>query len=455
MKNLNSRLISCVIIFTLIIISAGYSQEEIAITVTNSNLGLVKEQRNLDLKKGVHTINLEDIPSGIQPSSVLIESKDQAFTVLEQNYEYDLINVDKVLNKSLNQQIWLVHPEQGKISGELLSASSANLILIDDEDNLQIIPRNKEQKIYLKDYSQKKSSFITKPTLVWKVNAKKTGKHRAQISYLSKGLNWQADYVGLLNDKDTEMTLACWVTVRNTSGKSFKNTRLKLMAGDLNILKEKRLHRAPKTMAMADAAPPAFKEKAFFEYHLYSLQRLTDLGNNQVKQIQLFPETQSKIKKIYRINSKYGNKIAVIVSIKNSKECNLGFALPAGTIRLYKEDGKDLEFIGENRIKHTAKDEELEIKVGEAFDIVAERNILSTQRPSKRSKKQTVEYKIRNHKDENIEVEIIEGISSYRETKLISSNYKLIEKRADYFKFKIPVKANDESILTLEYTTNW
>jgi len=452
MKSLHRHLF---FILIMVVTTLCFAQDDVAITVTNSDLGLVKEKRILSLEKGIHSFNLEDIPTKIDPTSVLIESNGNTFNVIEQNFEYDLISVDKVLAKTIDQDIMVVHPDQGTIAGRLLSSSPANLILLDDQDNLQIVPRNKEQKIYLKDYSKKKSSFITKPTLVWKVDAAKKGEHKAQISYLSEGLNWKADYVGKLNEDDTQIGLACWITLDNRCGKSFQNARLKLMAGDLSRV-DKRMSRPVSGRGLMDlAVEPAFEEKAFFEYHLYTLQRPTDIRNNQVKQIQLFAETKSKITKSYRVDSRSSNKVAAFVSMKNSKDQNLGFPLPAGTIRLYKTDDEDLEFIGENSIKHTAKDEKLDIEVGKAFDVVAERKVLSTQRPTKRSQQQTIEYSIRNHKESDVDVDVFERLSSYQESKLLSSNFKPIEKRADYIKFKIPVEANSDTILKFEYKTNW
>lgn len=445
------------IFLSIVLVVARFSQAQnaVAITVTNSDLGLIKETRLLELEEGVQLFNLEDIPSQIDPTSVLIESKGNSFNVFEQNYEYDLIDVDKVLTKSIDQEITIIHPDQGTISGRLLSASSENIILLDHQDNLQIIPRNAEQKIYLKDYTKKKSTFITKPTLMWKIKSEKAGQFESQISYLSRGLDWEADYVGRLNENDTEIAIACWVTIHNRSGKSFQKARLKLMAGDLNVLQKRAKSAAIREEVMLAMAEEAFEEKPFFEYHLYTLQRTTDLNNNQVKQIQLFPETKSPTTKTYRVDSYSETEVKVFVSIQNSKEQNLGFPLPAGTIRIYKSDGQDLEFVGENEIKHTAKDEKLDIEVGKAFDIVAERKIISTQRPTKRSQQQIIEYSIRNHKKENIEVEVVERLGSYQQNELISSNFKPLEKRADYFKFKVPVKSTEETILTFEYRTTW
>jgi hypothetical protein len=288
------------------------------------------------------------------------------------------------------------------------------------------------------------------------MSGSKSGREKVSLSYLTHGLDWHADYVGRLNENDTELNLACWVTVENNSGKSYQRARLKLMAGDLNILQQKQPRiRREMMQVMAAEAAPAFEEKAFFEYHLYTLQRRTDIGNNQVKQIQLFPDVQADIKKSYRVSSDNPQKVEVLVSFENNKSNNLGIPLPAGNIRLYKSDGQELEFVGENRIKHTPKDEKLDITVGSAFDIVAERNQTGTKRPSDRSRQNSIEYKIRNHKDTIITVEIVERLNQYQETKILKSSIKVHEKKADYVSFLLPVKAGAENTLSFEYLTSW
>ncbi len=429
------------------------AQSDLAITVTNQNLGLVHETRQINLKKGLNDYLLTDIPQQIDATSVLIESLKKSFSVLEQNYEYDLINVDKVLAKSIDQQIWVVDPALGKISGTLLASNASYLMLLDGQQQLQIIPRNDKQKVLLKNYARHKHQFITRPTLVWKVQAEKSGTHAVGLTYLTGGLDWYADYVGKLNADDSKLQLACWVTINNTSGKVYKNARLKLMAGDLNLVKKTRR----RTVSFEDylIAPTTrkqqFEEKAFFEYHLYTLQRKTTLLNNQVKQIQLFPETDVRVQKKFVVSSYQPDKVAVKIAFKNSKQNNLGIPFPAGMVRLYKEDQQDLEFIGEDQIKHTPKDEEILLNVGNAFDIVSERNVLKREKPSKQTEKLTVEYKIRNHKRQDVVVEVIEYLPSYREVELLSSSLKPIETRAKYFKFQLKVKANDESRLEMKY----
>ncbi len=449
MKNLNS------ILFALFMVNVLVAGDDLAITVTNSNLALVREARNIELEKGTQGFNLVDIPTKIDPSSVLIESESNSFSVLEQNYEYDLVDVAKVLNKSINQNIQITHPELGEFTGRLISFSEDYLMLQNPGKELQIIPRSDHLKIILTDYGSGITPFITRPTLVWQVVAKKSGVHKTNISYLTNGLNWQADYVGRLSENEKELTLVSWVTVNNTSGKSYTDARLKLMAGDLNLVKKGR-DRAYREDRMVQAqSTGSFSEKYFFEYHLYSLKHKTTLANNQIKQIQLFPETSIKVLKKYTVNSKKGNAVDVTVSFPNTKTNQLGFALPGGKVRLYKEDEKDLEFIGEDLIKHTPKDEELVITVGKAFDVISERNVLKTERPTKRSRRQVVEYVVRNHKDKNVEIVIEEQLNIYQQNKLITSSQPPVEKQAKYYRFHLPLKANDEGTLKIEYITSW
>jgi len=448
------NLIRLSFLLALLMAQALWAGDDLAVTVTNANLALIRETRQIDLEKGIHTFHFLDIPSSIDPSSVHIESMDESFTVLEQNYEYDLVNVNKVLKKALEHKIQLIHPQLGEHRGKLLSASEKYLMLINDDGQMQIIPRSDELKVLLDDYQ--KADFRTKPTLVWQVDANKKGSRPARISYLSGGMNWRADYMGTLNADETKLTLSSWVTVENKSGKVFKDARLKLMAGDLNIVKKtKPIRMYAELDAVVGSAEKQFSEKAFFEYHLYSLQRKTTLANNQVKQIQLFPETTAKISKKYLVESSKANRVSVSVSMKNSEQNNLGMALPGGKIRLFKADGTDMEFIGEDMIKHTAEDEKLKITVGQAFDIVSERVVLKTERPAKNKRRLVVEYKLRNHKKENITVQVVEQLSAYQQSKLNSSTVQPSEKRADRLVFNVPVRAKDEATLKIEYEQSW
>jgi len=439
----------------MILVSTLIAQEDIAITVTNANLGLIREKRIIDLKKGIQEISLVEIPSEIDATSVLVENDDKKFKVLEQNYEFDLINVEKLLEKSIGTKIKVIHPQSGTVEGSLLASSRDNIILKDRDNLIQVIPRSKEQSIQLIEYESKGSGFISRPTLVWKVQAGKTGKHRLNMSYLTGGMTWRADYVGLLNDIDTRLSIAGWVTVTNKSGRKYENASLKLMAGDINVVKPRRPKAQVREMFAQSDAGSGFEEKPFFEYHLYTLDRKTDLQNNQIKQIQLFPEVESNVKKKYQVRSDNPKKVRIVVSLDNSENNNLGIPLPEGRIRIYKSDGEDIEFVGENLIEHTAKNEKLDIELGSAFDIVSERNIISTDRKMKRARRQKVEYIIRNHKDTEVVVEIIERISPYYELELHESTTPVLKKAAGMLKFLVLVPADQEKTLIIDYSTRW
>jgi hypothetical protein len=450
MKNLRTNLLVSILLTCSLI-----AQEDIAITVTNTNLGLIREKRTIDLKKGIQEISLVEIPSEIDATSVLVENDSKKFKVLEQNYEFDLINVEKLLEKSIGRRIKVIHPQSGTVEGALLASSRGNIILKDRDEMIQILPRNDKQNIQLVEYESKGPGFISRPTLVWKVDAANSGKHSLNMSYLTKGMTWRADYVGLLNKMDTKLSIAGWVTVTNKSGRKYENASLKLMAGDISVVKPRRPKVEVREMFAQSDAGGGFEEKPFFEYHLYTLDRKTDLQNNQIKQIQLFPEVESKIKKKYQVRSNNPKKVRIVVSLENSENNNLGIPLPEGRIRIYKSDGKDIEFVGENLIEHTAKNEKLDIELGSAFDIVSERNILSTDRKLKRARRQKVEYIIRNHKDSEVAVEIIEQISPYYEVELHESTIPVRKKTADMLKFLLLVPADQEKTLTMDYSTRW
>lgn len=440
-----------ILFFIFALLQLIYSQKT-TITITNQNLGLVKEERQIMLNKGRQLFNLQDIPEKIIPASVLIESE---FNVLEQNFEYDLISVDKILQKSLEKLIVIEHPDQGKVEGKLLSADYSNIIIKTSDELVQVLPRNTEQKISLKEISADGQPFIIRPTLVWDVDAVKDGNHPVNISYLTNGLNWQADYVGLLNENDSGILLSGWVTIDNKSGKSFNETRLKLMAGEINIIQQEIQPTTDYATFSIKSGRAAFEEKPFYEYHLYDLQHSTTLHNNQIKQIRLIEETDAKIKKTYRVNSNAHDKVAVVVTIDNSQANNLGMPLPAGIIRLYKKDGGDREFIGENKINHTPGNEKIDIETGKAFDIVSERIINEIKRPSNKSERISVSYSIRNHKNEKVSIEIMEMFPLYREIQIHSAGGLLLEQKAGSIKYLLNVPAGKEEKLNLDYTLNW
>ncbi len=438
--------------FLLIFSLPLWAQSNISLTVTNSNLALVRESRTIELKKGMQNFLLTDVPEQIMPTSVLVDSKGRGFHVLEQNYEYDLIGVEKLLEKSLNKTIWVVDPQLGMFSGKLLSNSSDYLMLLDEDGKIQIIPKNDQQKVVLKNFDMNQSGFITRPTLNWKIDALQAGKHSFNMSYLTKGLNWHADYVGKLNKDDTALQLASWVTVENHCGKTFRNANLKLMAGKLNLVEQTPSFSPNRMLPAILAEKQQFKEHKLFEYHMYTLQRPTTLKNNQTKQIQLLPETKVQVEKTYLVKSRGSTDVNVYISFKNSKANHLGIPLPKGIFRIYKEDNHDLEFVGEDQISHTPKDELVKLKVGKAYDLVCKRTMLKRKSIGKSGHQVTVQYVLRNHKEKDVTIIIHETIYNAKTTpKLISSDIKPKRIFNNMIEFYVPVKAGGQTKFQFTY----
>ena len=426
------------------------------VTVYNSNLGVVKESRSMDLASGLSEYLFEGVASAIDPTSVKLTSNDGSFEVLEQNYQYDLVSKAKLLEKYLGKQIsgYTVLGDQKEIvEGKLLASSGSELILQKAAGSLQIV--------YITDLKLPKlpKGLIIRPTLQWLINSDSAGSKDAQLSYMTSGMSWKSDYVIVVNKEDDMMDLNGWVTVTNNAGTTFENAVLKLVAGDVN-----RASSPQREMMMMDAVKPAamsapqFSQQQLFEYHMYDLKRPTTLKDREQKQISLMTADGVGVEKEYVYESTGGwyssgdnNKIQVKLNFKNSKENGMGMPLPKGKMRVFKADEQgSLQFIGEDYIDHTPKDETLRILMGNAFDIVGERKRM-TIRDLGCQHQVSWEVKLRNHKEEDIVVTVIER-SSWDWT-ITSSNYDHVRESNERIKFAIPVKADGESILryTIRY----
>jgi len=278
--------------------------------------------------------------------------------------------------------------------------------------------------------------LISKPTLNWLVNSTKDGNHDVEISYQTQGLNWHTEYVALLNKDDSKLDMSAWISIENNSGAQYKNANLKLVAGDVNRVDDLNLRKAGglrAEMAYMDkvGSEPQFEEKEFFEYHIYDLQRPTTISDKETKQVSLFETTGVPINKLFIYNSNGNNiengKPEVFVEFINSAKSALGMPMPKGKVRLYKSDEKDLEFIGEDLIDHTPKDEKVKLKVGEAFDIRIDEKIVSTKQISRNVSDSEFEVKIKNRKKDKSVVYI---------DRMLYSNWEILEKNHDYEKLK-------------------
>jgi len=460
-------------------------QSAMAITVYNSGSGLVRDVRDIVFPGGMVELKFMDVASGMDPTSVHFASLTNpgGISIWEQNYEFDLVSKSKLLEKYIGKEIGFKEFNQETKSydikrGILLSASEsmppppeygAEFSMMKDVFGSQgsyIIKIGNE--IQMKNLTEiilpsLPEGLITRPTLVWLLDTAGEPKHKVEMSYLTSGLNWNANYVTVVNDKDNALDLNGWVTINNTSGATYNNASLKLVAGDIHRVQPKR-EMEYETLGMADgrmakaAAAPGFEEKSFFEYHLYTLQRPATLKNNQQKQIALLESTDVPAKKLFIFEPEgdywYGGdtqkgKIQVKMQFRNSKENNLGIPLPKGTVRVYKADTDgSLQLIGEDTIDHTPKDEDLRLFLGEAFDLVGERILKNRRKISDRIWEYDVEIILRNHKAEAVQITVVDH--AWGDWTIISSTHDSNKKDASTFEFPVNVPKDGE--VKVKYT---
>ena len=429
-------------------------QQDVAVTIYNSNVGLVKDTRLIDFKPGIHELKFMDVAAKIDATTVHIKSliNGSSLKVLEQNYEYDLLSPQKLLEKFVGQKVQLatINPETKKeeiVEATLLSTQGGNIFQIGDTIHL-----GHHGRILL---SRIPENLIPQPTLVWMLENRLSKPQKLEASYLTSGVNWKADYVAVLNKLDTMVDLTGWVTIDNRSGATYQNALLKLVAGDIHRVQgEMRMDQA-RPMAAAKEATPQFKEESFFEYHLYTLDRRTTIKDNQTKQMTLLDANQVPVRKLFIFSGapqyfyyqmdqgSQKQKIGVFLELENSKKNNLGIPLPKGTIRAYKED-KDgsLQFVGEDRIDHTPKDEKFKIKIGEAFDVVGERVQTEYKRLGRNLFEIAFEVSLRNHKKEDIQVLVEETIPG--DWEMLSRTHAYEKLSAHVIRFDVPVAKDKE-----------
>lgn len=439
-------LVLSLVLLTINILAQNPERKSLAVTVYNDDLGVVKDTRVMQIPKGKSEIRLTDVSERIDPTSVHIKFSGN---ILEQNYQYDLASMDKILKRYINKKVRLIDSKGNPIEGILLTTGN-QIVLKLESSGLIMIPNLDSYRLYVDELPE---GLITVPTLIWLVDSKKDGSQDIEVSYQTKGLSWQAEYVAVLNSSDTKMDFNSWVSINNYSGTSYPDANIKLVAGDVNRVSEPHgFYESEVMVKMArDAAAPMFEEKSFFEYHIYEMLRPSTIANNETKQISLFEVSDVNIIKKYYYKTGSSNsrsnsgKVSVIVEFENKIENNLGIPMPKGKVRLYKSDGKTLEFIGEDLIDHTAKNEKLKLKVGDAFDIVVEETLVNEKRISDKVYEYEYEIKIRNTKTEDVVVDVESNV--YGNWEILSSTFKHEKKDARTIAFKVPVKKSAESVL--------
>jgi hypothetical protein len=438
------NLFNITIIFLIISFSQILAQET-NVTIYNDNLGVVKEVRKVNLKKGVSKIRITDVPSQIDPTSVHLKFSGK---VLEQNYKYDLADMGTILSKYIDKQVSASDNKGETISGKLLSAQGGRLVLQQKDGGLLMIP---DYKNYSISVNKLPDGLITMPTLEYLVKSKLQGKSSVELSYLTSGMSWNAQYVLVLSEDESKLNLNSWVSITNQSGATFNNAKLKLVAGDINRARSNEPQPVYMTAKRYDSnQEQAFEGRSFFEYHIYDLKRKTTLANNEKKQIAFISAANIGATKIYRFSSylyeeKEKENVEVEINFENNKQNNLGVPLPAGKVRLFKKDKESLELIGEDMINHTPKDEKIKLKVGKAFDVLATAKNLKREKISSDVDELTRAVTIFNHKDKSITVEVEQKLAG--NWQLISTDFDFVKTDANTALFKIPVPANGKTKL--------
>jgi hypothetical protein len=437
-------------------------QEDLSVTVYNSDLALVRDIRRLTLGRGISNLHFMDIAATVNPATVHFRSLTEpaGVSVLEQNYEFDLLEPQKLLQKYVGRDVTLVRVRQDggstreeEVRARLLSFNGAPVWQIGDE----IVTGMHADHIR---FPELPDSLYSRPTLIWTLDNRGAGTHRVEASYLAGKLSWNADYVLTVGRDDKTGDLDGWVTLTNGSGTAFRNARLQLVAGELNRVRQMLGRLAADSAMMERVAPSAqMAEESFSEYHLYTLGRKTTINNNETKQVSMLGGTNVPIMKRYVIDGQdfyYRNVhhpgsplkdvVQVYYQFRNDQQAGLGMPMPAGVVRVYQADSTGgLQFAGEDRIDHTPKDETLNIKIGHAFDVVAERKQVEFQKISARVYEVEFEVALRNHKSSPINVEVNEPVGGTWQ--MLRSTHEWTRTDAWAAQFKVPVQAGGGSTL--------
>lgn len=427
---------------------------EVSLTVYNQDLALVRETRPLTLPRGTGEVRLGEVAARLDPTSVhLVPVRSGAFAVLEQNFQYDLASAERLLERSLGANL-SVTGKTGEVTEGKLVFFDASALVLETARGVRMLYRNdlREQVI-----PALPGGLVSRPTLAWWVEAASAGAADAELSYLTGGMSWHAEYVAVVNPDDTALTLSSWVSVDNRSGATYPEAKLKLVAGDVHRVREEFRHmRGVATEGVMMEAAKPFAERELFEYHLYELQRPTTVADRETKQIALFhPASVRQVEKKFTFDAiQLGPKVVVTLEFENRSENGLGMALPGGKVRVYKQD-KDgsQEFVGEDRVDHTARNEKVRLTVGKPFDVVAERKQTSHRRVSDHVTDEAFQIEVRNRKKEAITVVVVEHPQG--DWEVFEKSRDFVKKDAFTIEFTVRVPADSTAKVTYGVRTRY
>jgi hypothetical protein len=445
-------------------------QVDLSVTVYNSDIALVRDVRNIDLPRGTFNLSFMDIAATVNPATVLFRSLSEPsrVSVLEQNYEYDLLEPEKLLRKYVGRDVTLVRnrqvngtTQQEEVTAHLLSYNNQPVWRIGRE----IVTGLHADHIR---FPELPDTLYSRPTLIWTLDNGGAARHRVEAKYLAGKLSWNADYVLTVGRDDKAGDIDGWVTLTNGSGTAFRNAKLQLVAGDLNRVRQNiQRMMADEAMSRREAPAAPMAQEAFSEYHLYTLGRKTTINHNETKQVSMLSGTGFPVQKRYVVNGNqfyYHNgvrpgapikdSVEVFYQLKNEEKSGLGMPMPAGTVRVYQADSNGgVQFVGEDRIMHTPKDETLNLKIGNAFDVVCERNQVDFEKIG--TNVWEIEYAItlRNRKTTPITVEVNEPIGAMT-WRMVHATHKWTKTAAFAAQFTVPVEAGAEAVLKFRVRVN-
>ena len=447
------------------ILSSLSDQKNVAVTIYNNNLALVKDQRKIKLNNGLNILALRDISALIRPETALLRSISHALSLstLEQNFDFDLLTPQKLLEKYVGKHVTIIktNPANGIETLEqayVLSANNGVVMKIGNRIETGIPGRIV--------YDDVPENLRDRPTLVTKLNSKAAAEHTLELSYLTTGLGWKADYVAELNAKEDRIDLSGWVTLTNTSGATYNNAKLQLVAGDVNRVQDDypRPMTLRKNIGVAADTASEMTEESLLEYHLYTLEHPTTISENQTKQVALLSASNVPARKElllrgadYYYSSSYGDlgqkmKVGVFVEFDNKEASKLGLPLPKGIMRVYKNDNQgNAQFVGEDRIEHTPKNETIRLKLGEAFDVTADKkqtDFKTLPRPAKGNNmfESSYEITLKNAKKEHVMVIVQEPIPG--EWKILKESHPSQKASSNTALWKIEIPAEGKATLT-------
>jgi hypothetical protein len=433
--------------------------EGVSLTIYNQNFVVVKERRLMDLQKGRSAVRFRDVAATIVPESVQfapLRQPDLA-RVVEQNYEFDLVGADKLLQKYIDHNISLVTRDGSEIRGQLLSFDDNQLVL-KTTTGIDLVPRL--GNIRDVQFSALPGGLLTRPTLVWQLDAREARKELVKVAYQANEMIWRVDYRARVNEAGDHMDLAGWVTVTNGTGTSFKDAQVKLLAGDVHLAKSKEREKDALTpeavVPVTETKVPQFTEKSFSEYHLYELGRKVTVKDQETKQIELLDVANIPVQRKYALRPGE-SKVAVVLELKNSEKTNagLGIPLPKGPMRVFQRDlDRELEFAGTDEIDHTPRDETVNVRLGYAFDLTGERKELA-HREAGRVTESDMEIRLRNHKTEAVTIDVIEAINGQSNWNMVKQSQPFVPRDVNTLVFPVELKPNSEAVVTYTIRYTW